>query len=106
MTKEFLDGPEVRPAVQQMGREGVPERVRMGLGQRRGARHGASRPAGQAPSDVRRRQAPAGFGEKQRRIAVTLGGQEWPGARQVALERHASVLADRNEAGLASLALY
>jgi hypothetical protein len=35
MAEEFLDRPEIRAAVEQMGRKRVPKRVRMGPRERR-----------------------------------------------------------------------
>src|SRR4051812_21640502 len=66
VSQQLLDGPQVRPALQQVGGEGVPERVRVhaGLG------GGVARPDPQAAPDVRCREPPAALGEEQRLVAI------------------------------------
>ena len=52
MSQEFLDRAEIGTALQQVGCEGMAQRVRVGVGQRRLLTGGQPRPGAQSPTHV------------------------------------------------------
>src|SRR5436190_7400036 len=68
VAEQFLNCPQIGASFEQMGREGMPKRMR-----RDAALHGgAAHPAGQATAHVRGGKALASLRDEQRRLAVLL----------------------------------
>ena len=99
MAQQLLDRAQIRSALQQMGRVGVPERVRV----HRALGRGVARPHPQSAPHVGRREPPAGLREEQRRL---VGGalQRGPAALEVARDGAQGGLPGGHVAGLGALA--
>ena len=59
VAKQLLNRPEVRASLEQVGRERVPERVRIDTLERRNMGGRLARPRPQPPADIRGRQTTA-----------------------------------------------
>src|SRR5579872_683531 len=59
VSKQLLDRAQVGAALEQMGCERVPQRVRVGVGQRRSVRGGLARPQRETAADVAGVQPPS-----------------------------------------------
>src|SRR6478609_10052882 len=101
MAQQLLNGPQIRTALEQVGRERVPEGVWMD----RALLRRVARPDLQAAAHVGRREAPAGLGEQQRGLLVSAR-QRGPAALEIARHRTQRGLARGNETCLAPLALH
>src|ERR1044071_4617866 len=100
VAEHLLDRPEVRSAVQQVGRERVAQRVRMGPALQRGALG----PAPHTALYVSRRQPLAGLREEQRDLRA-IGLQRGTRPFHVAGQGPDGGLPDRHDPRLAALAL-
>src|SRR3954465_13631358 len=99
MAQPLLNGPQIRTALEQVGRERVPEGVRMD----RALLRRVARPDLQTAPHVGRREAPALPGEQQRWVIVGAR-QRGPAALEIARDRAQRGLARGNETGLAPFA--
>src|ERR687885_250596 len=88
VAEEFLDRPQVSAAFEQVGRERVPQPVRV-------RKHTPQRA---------RVEAPATHGDEER--VFRAGGELWPRLVQVPRDPMARLLAERNRALLAALAAH
>src|SRR5690349_6022926 len=104
MTEQLLDRPEVRATLEEMGREGVPQGVRVD----RALRRSVARPRAQAAPDVARGEPASRLGEEQRAVGTWRAGaarEAGTAALEPARDGLERLLADGHEARLAALAL-
>ena len=100
VAEQLLDRPQVRPALEQMGREGVAEGVgRDPAGDRR-----LAHPALEAAADVGGMETPAALGDEQRLLSIRPD-ERGAVTLEVAAESSLRGFSDRDEARLSALAL-
>ncbi len=88
VAEEFLDHPDVRAAIEQVGGERVPQRMRRDIGEARPARGGAQHHPGTLPSEpasarVEKHRGPMVAG----RPLAARRGECWPPPDEIGLER-------------------
>src|ERR1700722_2749840 len=103
MPEQLLDDAEVGAAFEQMGRERMPERVRMEIPNAGDLRRGLLRPHPQAATNVRGAQTASRLRQEERSVLAV--GERRSRTGQVALDRPQGMFARGHEARLFPLAL-